>query len=70
MRWHHINLVFWWDLCFLAKVVRILIQILESYDFTNLQHHVDPNPTMNPNLIESMLSPDPNHRIIYNIAKS
>jgi hypothetical protein len=52
------------------KVVRIPIQILESYDFTTLQHHVDPNPTMNPNLIESMLSPDPNHRILYNIAKS
>jgi hypothetical protein len=52
------------------KVVRIPIQILESYDFTTLQHHVDPNPTMNPNLIESMLSPDRNHRILYNIAKS
>jgi hypothetical protein len=53
-----------------TKVVRILIQVLESYDFTTLQHHVDPNPTMNPNLVESMLSPDPNHRILYNIAKS
>jgi hypothetical protein len=53
-----------------AKVVRIPIQVQESYDFMTLQHHVDPNPTMNPNLIESMLSPDPNHRILYNIAKS
>jgi hypothetical protein len=52
------------------KVVRIPIQVLESYDFMTLQHHVDPNPTMNPNLVESMLSPDPNHRILYNIAKS
>jgi hypothetical protein len=51
-------------------VVRIMIQVLESYDFTTLQHHVDPNRTMNPNLIESMLSPDPNHRILYNIEKS
>jgi hypothetical protein len=46
------------------------IQVLESYDFTTLQHHVDPNPTMNPNLAESMLSSDPDHRILYNIAKS
>jgi hypothetical protein len=53
-----------------GKVVRIPIQVLESYDFTTLQHHVDPNPTMNPNLVESMLSPDPNLRILYNIAKS
>jgi hypothetical protein len=42
---------------------------LESYDFTTLRHHIDPNPTMNPNLVESMLSFDPNHRILYNIAK-
>jgi hypothetical protein len=47
-----------------TKVVRIQIQILESYDFMTIQHHVNPNPTMNPNLIESMLSPDPNHRIL------
>jgi hypothetical protein len=53
-----------------TKVVRIPIQVLESYHFTTLQHHVDPNPTMNPNLVESKLSPDPNHRILYNIAKS
>jgi hypothetical protein len=44
------------------KVVRILIKVLESYDFMTLQHHVDPNPTMNPNLVESMLSPDPNRK--------
>jgi hypothetical protein len=53
-----------------VPVVRIPIQVLESYDFMTLQHHVDPNPTMNPNLVESMLSPDPNHRILHNIAKS
>jgi hypothetical protein len=53
-----------------AKLVKISIHVVESYDFTTLQHHVDPNPTMNPNLVKSMLSPDPNHRILYNIAKS
>jgi hypothetical protein len=53
-----------------SKVVRIPIQVLESYDFRTLQHHVDPNPTLNPNLIKFMLSPDPNHRILHNIAKS
>jgi hypothetical protein len=58
------------DVWYVTKLVRIPIQVLESYDFTTLQHHVDPNPTMNPNLVESMLSPDPNHRILYNIAKS
>jgi hypothetical protein len=54
----------------ISKVVRIPIQVLESYDFTTLQHPVDPNPTMNPNLVEFKLSPNPNHRILYNIAKS
>jgi hypothetical protein len=53
-----------------SKVVRILIHVLESYDFMTLLYHVDPNPTMNLNLVESILSPDPNHRILYNIAKS
>jgi hypothetical protein len=52
------------------KVVKIPIQVLESYDFMTLQHQFDPNPTMNLNLVESMLSPDPNHRILYNFAKS
>jgi hypothetical protein len=47
-----------------SKVVRIPILLLESYDLTILHHHIDPNPTTNPNRIESMLSPDPNHRIL------
>ena len=48
-----------------CKVVRIPTRLLESYDFTTLRKHVDPNHTMNPHQVESMLSRDPNHRILY-----
>jgi hypothetical protein len=39
-----------------AKVVRIPIQPVDSYDLTILEHHFDSNPTMNPKMVESMLS--------------
>ena len=52
------------------KVVRIPIRLLESYDFTTLRKHVNPNPTMNPNLVESMLGHNPNHRILYKTIQS
>lgn len=47
-----------------SKVVRIPILLPESYDLMILHHRIDPNPTTNPNRIESMLGPDPNHRIL------
>ena len=52
------------------KVVRIPTRLLESYDFTTLWKHVDPSPTMNPDQVESMLSRDPNHRILYKTIQS
>jgi hypothetical protein len=61
---------FWYDVDIVndhlvcTKVVRIPILLPESYDLTILHHRIDPNPTMNPNRVESMLSPDPNHRIL------
>ena len=48
-----------------VKVVKIPTWLLESYDFMILRKHVDPNPTMNPDQVESILSRDPNHRILY-----
>lgn len=53
-----------------GKVVRIPIRLLESYDFTTLRKHVDPNPTMNLDQVESILSRDSNHRILYETVQS
>ena len=53
-----------------SKAVRIPIRLLEPYDFTALWKHVDPNPTMNPDQVESMLGRDPNHRILYKTIES
>jgi hypothetical protein len=43
-----------------------LILLVESYDLTILWHQVDPNPMMNPNRIESILTHDPNLGILHN----
>jgi hypothetical protein len=54
----------------LREVVRIPILLQESYDLTILHHCIDPNLTMNLNQVESMLSPDLNHRILYSNVES